>query len=973
MAHLKRFVIFIAILRATTLLGQYSPQQLMPGSQRLALSPRRTDDAQEAWVRHYASKLVPSIEGANAIALDGHGNAYVAGYSMTAQSDQDYFTIKYDASGKIVWTARYDGPGHAFDMASAICLDTAGNVYVTGTSAGDNTGHDYATIKYNAAGREQWVGRYNAIANQSDKAMGIEVDAAGNVYVTGQSASEYATVKYNPQGEQLWVARYPGSIYGDEVMPKMALDAHGNVYVCGTSVGNWNFVIIKYDTFGAQKWVARYNGQANGQDKLSDLALDAAGNIYVTGTSDGQGTASDYATIKYNSAGVRKWVARFNGARNLSDKAFALALDTAGNVYVTGTTEDGPPLFTNTYSAMVKYNSMGIEQWRVTFDNPFSWEFLIATDSRGSIYVTGDGQGLSGEGTRDYITLKYDSAGVKRNVMRYNGPNDADDNPKAMAIDATGKVWVVGESEAQDTAGDFATVKYDNAGTRQWAKRYNGENLSDDHAAALGVEVSGNVFVTGSSSAFHAKSYTTVKYDAKGEEQWSLRDSLASAHPRALAIDNQGSVYVTGSSDGDKNFATVKYDPFGQRQWAVKYGRQHRDRATAIAVDAEGNTFVTGGSWYEGRGGAGTFDDYASIKYSATGVEQWVKFYAGRGIDIASDIEVDPQHNVYVTGGSAPDFATIKYSAAGSELWVARYKGPGEKVDVASALAVDYAGSVYVTGKSGGSGSDFDYATLKYDYAGERKWVARYNGPAYGIDTAVALAVDAHGNVFVTGTSRGQNTGLDLATIKYDSLGTELWVARYNGPSNLDDHAVALAIDTSGSIYVAGYSKDPITGDDFVTIKYDSDGAVQWIMRYNHPHNADDQAIALALDNESNVYVAGSSAFKQGSIFTTIKYIQTPVSVEEQPPVPHGFWLEQNYPNPFNPATSIRYSLAQTGQVSLRVFNLAGQEVATLVHDRKAAGQHEVQWVAADLPSGVYVYRLQAGESIASRKFLVLK
>ena len=119
-------------------------------------------------------------------------------------------------------------------------------------------------------------------------------------------------------------------------------------------------------------------------------------------------------------------------------------------------------------------------------------------------------------------------------------------------------------------------------------------------------------------------------------------------------------------------------------------------------------------------------------------------------------------------------------SAQFKEEWVARYNGTGE------ALALDAAGNVYVTGSCFGADGTYDYATIKYDSNGNELWVARYNGPGNGDDLASALAVDAMGNVYVTGYSSGSvdPSSLNYATIKYDFNGNELWVARYNGLGN---------------------------------------------------------------------------------------------------------------------------------------------------------------------------------------------
>ena len=97
------------------------------------------------------------------------------------------------------------------------------------------------------------------------------------------------------------------------------------------------------------------------------------------------------------------------------------------------------------------------------------------------------------------------------------------------------------------------------------------------------------------------------------------------------------------------------------------------------------------------------------------------------------------------------------------------------------------------------------------------------------------------------------------------------------------------------------------------------------------------------------------------------------VEIGEVKQIPTVFSLEQNYPNPFNPSTIIGYAVPRSANVSLRVFNTLGQEVAVLVNERKEAGFYQTTWNASTVPSGIYFYRLQAGEYVETKKMILLR
>ena len=158
--------------------------------------------------------------------------------------------------------------------------------------------------------------------------------------------------------------------------------------------------------------------------------------------------------------------------------------------------------------------------------------------------------------------------------------------------------------------------------------------------------------------------------------------------------------------------------------------------------------------------------------------------------------------------------------------WPVRYNGRSNNDDRSSSLTLDNFGNIYVTGCSYSTATGNDYMTIKYDSNGNHIWTATYNGLGNGNDTALGIVIDKSGNIYITGYSYGGPiTKYDYATIKYDSNGNQLWVARYNGPTNGNEYGGNLILDSSGNIYVIGYNYG--TGIS-ATIKYDPNGNQIW-------------------------------------------------------------------------------------------------------------------------------------------------
>lgn len=509
----------------------------------------------------------------------------------------------------------------------------------------------------------------------------------------------------------------------------------------------------------------------------------------------------------------------------------------------------------------------------------------------------------------------------------------------------------------------LAAVNLNSQVSLQWAKRYNFTGTLNDYTQAMTYDESGNVYVTGYSNS----NYITLKYSPEGNILWTaIYNGPANDgdEPSSICVDAAGNVYVTGSSFGNgsqTDMATIKYNASGTQQWVQRYNGtgNDNDEAVSVAVDAAGNVYT--GGWATGSGGS---LDYVIVKYSSAGSQVWSRTYNGpaSGNDIMTRMIIDNSGNIYATGRSRgalnDDVATIKYNASGILVWSARYDAGN--VEKGTSLVVDGTGSVIVSGTGTTASTGKDYLTIRYNNAGIQQWAKNYNRITTSDDEAAGIVSDASGNVYVTGSCTGIGTSSqDYVTISYNTNGDQRWSRVFTGGLvGMDDIAASIDIDSSGNIYVTGSAISSGSDFDFGTAKYSASGSVIWSVLYEGALSADDRAVMVKADNAGNIYIAGNSTGLSGIDFMTVKYSQpigiTPISTE----VPEGFGLGQNYPNPFNPMTNVKIQMPNSGFVKLTVFDVSGKEVAVLVNENLNAGTYNVDFDASNLASGTYFYRM---------------
>jgi WD40 repeat protein len=404
------------------------------------------------------------------------------------------------------------------------------------------------------------------------------------------------------------------------------------------------------------------------------------------------------------------------------------------------------------------------------------------------------------------------------------------------------RIFVAGQRIGSTTDQDFATIAADAAtGRKLWVAVYDGPGHNTDQVSSIVVSPDGKeVFVTGTAFSWSSGlDFVSIAYDATtGQELWLGRFNRGFDIPKSAAMSpDGGALFITGYSQtlgGSYDYTTVAIDTMtGHRLWAALYrpwGKQGSDMGLSVAVSPDARTvFVTGSSE-----GPSTAEDYATLAYD---------------------------------------------TASGRQLWVARYDGPASDTDFASSVAASPDGtSVFVTGASKGVDSSYDYATLAYDAASGRKlWAALYNGPADNDDSAkMVVASPDGGAVFVVGFSVGRTHSGDSATLAFDAAtGRVLWQARYNGTGNGWDQGDSLVASADGAkVFVVGQSVGSTTGNDFVTLAYDSaTGGQIWTARYDGGPEFEDSGMSIAASPDgTRVFVCGWSITNHRGGYAIVAY-----------------------------------------------------------------------------------------------------
>jgi hypothetical protein len=424
-------------------------------------------------------------------------------------------------------------------------------------------------------------------------AQAITADKNDNSYIAGyvctpstcQNSAPITilqVVKYDKSGNTVWTAQLansPGNSQGNSV----AVDAAGNAYVAGlvkytsgaTLLEEW--VTVKFSSGGQQLWASYFTNTAGHIGSTPRLVVDLAGNAYVA---DGNGSVAlaPITLIKYDPNGFQLWMANLGSGTTDTGYGFlgGLELDGQGNAFVAASFDRADGIYDSAIVTLAKYDSNGNLLWSKNIAH--SAPAILAVDAQGNAYVGSDvGSGTLSTNPSVEQIAKFDPNGNITWTGQYTPPNATGFNETAIGLDGSGNIYITGyilATGGTTPISSYSTVKFEANGNFAWEKRYNGNGNGFDQPNSLLVDPQDNLYVTGYSTRTGAMNgdnddYATIEYDSQGNQLWVARYSNPADFgdsPAAIALGNSG-IFITGTS-------YAQFDAVAQSQWAtIEYVR----------------------------------------------------------------------------------------------------------------------------------------------------------------------------------------------------------------------------------------------------------------------------------------------------------------------------------------------------------------------------------------------------------------
>ncbi|MBL8033129.1 MAG: SBBP repeat-containing protein [Leptospiraceae bacterium] len=819
---------------------------------------------------------------------DGSGASYMPGQAITVGAANISLFAMWQTR-----LTRLAGVATKPTRGQGIAVDAGGNIFVAGYTDGNLNGltnngpKDGFVIKYNRAGVVEWTRLIGPAATRSANALGVVLDNAGNVFVTGST----------------------------------------NGAVDGISVtGLTDTFIIKMDTNGTRLWT-QLLGVA-GAHTISTfggvLATDADGNLIISGQTNGNLAGNtktglyDAYVAKYNAAGTIQWV-RLSGVAGVNTNGFGVSADTTGNIYTVGQTAgnlDGQTKTGTVDAFIMKFDASGNKQWTHLTGATGASTMIIDVKTRraGDVFMAGyssaniDGQVRTGN--TDGLLVHYAADGTKL-WTRLHGVSAADSPATSIAIDPFDQVYLCGNTsgnlagQIKTGTGDLYLAKFSDSGSHIYTRLLGG---SGTLAAPYGCtsDASGNIHTVGfangnldgqiktgtddmlvTTNLMDTSSFlsNTVTYYGNGHSSGAVPvDTGTYLHGAPVLVKgNTGNLARTNhiytgwnsQSNGSgnnrvagKSFSMGPTSESIHAQWQQKWTRLSGSAGAYthmfdLAVDAADNIISVGYSngAPDGLTRQGGYDAYVT-KHDSGGNKLWSKLMGSPGAytfgqaataaTVTGRIILAGHTNGALNGqalvGKYDTFVVSLY-ADGSHHWT-RLLGIPNNYLIPTGVISDNQGNIYVAGYTSAnldgqtlSGRQDGFIT-KYTWDGIRQWT-RLTGVTGAYTTINKITSDGD-LMYVVGSTNGNlhgktNPGNYSAFIsQYDQLGNRYWTTLVGGTDNTgarsNTFGYDIAVKNCGSVHITG-STNGTLGQPYVSNWGSTIGFVYSVMALNGQFN----------------------------------------------------------------------------------------------------------------------------------------
>jgi len=551
---------------------------------------------------------------------------------------------------------------------------------------------------------------------------------------------------------------------------------------------------------------------------------------------------------------------------------------------------------------------------------------------------------------------------------------------------------------------DFYLLKTDASGGTVWTRTFGGSGLDYGYSAVQTTD--GGYAVTGRTKSFGAGDYDVylVKTDADGDTTWT-RTYGGSDRDEGQSVQQttDGGYIIAGYNDpwgtAIMDVYLVKTDASGGLLWARSYGPEDDyECGYSVQQTADGGYIVAGSTASSQTGDTNLY----LLKTDANGDCLWARTYGGDQWDEGYSVQQTADGQYIVAGytesfgAGSMDFYLLKIDADGDTLWTRTYGGSGR--DEGRSVHQTTDGGYIIAGYSWSFGAgQSDFYLVKTDANGDTLWTHTYGGTRWDYGRSVDQTTD--GGYIVTGYTDSFGAG-----------GTDLYLVKTAGEAQEPEVSIEIIPDDPPVTVPQGgrfgyigtltnNTEDPQATDIWVMAVGPLERVYGPFKEFYDFHLNPGQSRSAHFNQRvANLaplghydyiaYCGDYPSMVMDSSFFQIEVVAATSSGREDlgwllsgsfdgreglTNLPSDYALIGSHPNPFNVSTVIEYELPQACDVTLEVYNVLGEKVATLVNGQEETGYRAVTWDASNVSSGLYFYKLTAGDFTQTRRMMLVK